>query len=130
MTVKAGSAFFVPSTGGFFNPAGSHLFVALTDPDEKGDFISVSVMTLRGNLDQTCVLEVGDHEFVTRRSCVNYLQANKQYAVQTEKDLTSGNCKPAADVKPELLARMRRGLLASGNTPQFILDYAKKRGIK
>jgi hypothetical protein len=130
MPLKAGSAFFIPSTGGFFNPSAAHLFVCLTGPDAKGNVITVSIMTLRANLDQACVLSVGDHPFIKHKSCANYMKANLLYAPTTEKEIAAGNYKSAVDVDPAVLVKLRKGLLASGNTPDFILAEAKKRGLK
>jgi hypothetical protein len=127
MPLKAGSAFFLASTGGFSNPGGSHLFVCLTDPDDKGDVISVSLMTHRKGLDGACVLAAGEHEFLHRDSCANYMMANKIYAPGTEK---SPLYSAAKDVTTDVLGKLRTGLLVSDNTPDFVVKYAKARGIK
>lgn len=126
MPLKAGDTFFIPSTGGWANPAGSHLFVCLTDPDEKGNVITVAINTFRTGSDSNCVLNPADHKFVTRKSCMAYDKANKMSAKVTENQIAIGHYNTSDAVSPALLSRIRKGLIASDDTPEFIkTDYKK-----
>lgn len=129
MTLKAGSAFFKTGTGGFGNPGGGHLCICLTSPDLKGDILSVTIQTYRPGFDTSCILDVGDHEFIQHKSVAAYARCSKIGAVATQKLIDDGTYTRKADVESAILKKLRDGLKASGDTPPFVLDYAKKRHI-
>lgn len=129
MTLKAGSAFIMTSTGGFSNPGGGHLCVCLTGPCDKGDVITVTIQTYHPGFDTSCVLDVGDHDKIVHKSVAAYARSAKNYAKKMQGLIDGGTYTPQPDVSPEVLAKLRSGLMTSGDTPRFILEYAKKRGL-
>ena len=82
-TVGRGSTFLVPGT--HLNPDKSHLCVVLTSPPADGPplVLYVPIITFHEKYDATCILGVGDHEFIKEKSCVHYATA----AVRTVKHL-------------------------------------------
>jgi len=63
----------------------NHLFIIISDPAMDAERIVVANFTSwRADKDQSCIVEPGEHSFVTRRSCVHYAEdkliALKQYA--------------------------------------------------
>ena len=129
MTLKAGSAFLLTSTGGMMNPAGGHLCVCLTNPCAKGDLLAVTIQTYYPGFDTSCVLDLGDHDFIQHKSVATYSRCIKIYGVMTEKLIDNGTYTKFPDVTPSLLAKLRKGLKASGDTEPYFLAYAKSQGI-
>lgn len=58
-----------------------------------------------------------------------YARSCKIYGVATEKLIADGADSQMADVSIDVLKKLRDGLKASGDTPQYALDYAKLRGM-
>lgn len=129
MPLKAGDTFYKTGTGGFGNPGGGHLCVCLTSPCAKGDILTVTVQTYRPGFDTSCILDVGDHEFLTHKSIATYSHATKVGGTATEKLVADGTYELKAPVNQAILNRLRDGLKASGDTPPFALTYAKARGL-
>ena len=51
----------------------SHLFVVITTPDCEGNVLVVNMTTLKVTTeDRSCVLNAGDHPFVTHPTAINY----------------------------------------------------------
>jgi hypothetical protein len=92
--------------------------------------IAVTIVTYKAGFDKSCLLTIGDHEYITKDSCAFYALAKKIYGKQTEKLIANGTYLPAEPVSMDLLRRLRVGLVTSGDTAPFILEYAAKRGIR
>lgn len=129
MPLKAGDAFYKTGTGGFGNPSGGHLCVCLTSPCDKDNILTVTIQTYRPGFDTSCILDVGDHEFIQHKSIATYSRATKVGATATQALIDNGTYALKACVGPAILKKLREGLKASGDTPPFALDYAKKRGV-
>ncbi len=129
MPLKAGDAFFKSGTGGFRNPGGGHLCVCLTSPCDKDDILTVTIQTYHPGFDTSCILNVGDHESIQHKSIATYARATKVGAKATQALIDNKTYTQKASVSPAILKKLRDGLKASGDTPPFALDYAKKRGI-
>ena len=69
------------------NPGIRHLCIVLNDPppNEPRQVLYVPVITARRKYDPTCVLDVGDHEFIVRKSCVHYARAEVRHVEQLAK---------------------------------------------
>lgn len=105
-----------------------HLWVVLTEPEgQSGCFVAVMLRTAKHFTDRTVVLEDGDHPFVTRPTSVDYSMANYFTASFISDALKSGRCHPQADVAPDLLERIRNGLLSSSHTVHAIREYCRGR---
>lgn len=64
----------IPGTGGRDNPDGAHLHVVLTDTCQGGYNLLVPICSIKPHrkYDRTCLLGVGDHDFLTHPSYVAY----------------------------------------------------------
>lgn len=64
----------IPGTGGRDNPDGAHLHVVLTDTCKSGYNLLVPICSIKPGRqhDRTCLLGVGDHDFLDRPSYVAY----------------------------------------------------------
>jgi hypothetical protein len=50
-----------------------HLFVVISDPSADPDrIVTANFTTWAAHKDQSCIVEVGEHRFITRRSCMYY----------------------------------------------------------
>lgn len=58
------------------DPDRRHLFIVLTEPDDEGLVLVVS-LTSTIDTDQTCIIEVGDHRFVSKTSYIAYYRLEK-----------------------------------------------------
>ena len=124
--MQAGDTFFIPTPD---NPI-RHLWIVLTGPDPNGRAVCVNVTSLGDHIaDTTVVLDMGDHPFLEKRSVVLYAKAalldiRAIEAVLGNPDSRS-KWRQFDPCSPELLERVRRGLLASKHTKRAIKDYCK-----
>lgn len=122
MSVVAGNTFILTRATG----STPHLWIVLTAPaGEPPEVVIVSLTTLRPHSDETVVLHPGDHPFVQHPTCVYFSDARIVAVAQLEKALRQGQAVPRADVSPELLRRIREGLLESPWTVHRIRRYCK-----
>jgi hypothetical protein len=63
--------------------------------------------------DQACVLDVGDHPFLTHRTCVNYPRAREASDADLEQLRQAQRLVMLQAVSPEVLRRIREGAMAS-----------------
>lgn len=88
-------------------------------------FIAVSFTTLKPHKDRTCVVGVGEHPFVQHETCVMYSDARRITREKLVAAFASRSAFPQARLSPELLDRVRAGLLASPFTPHAIVELAR-----
>ena len=120
--MKAGWTYrFAVSQPGF--DANWHLWIILSDPDLfPTEILAVFMTTLRPRMDQTCILEVGDHPFVTHRTTIAYSAAVVWTRDEFEQALADGEILLQDPVDDSLLTRIRFLALASPR-----LNYAHQR---
>lgn len=105
---------------------GKHLWFVLTDPDpETKKVVTVMLVTARSYTDKTVVLQPGVHPFVVVDSNVNYSSANLVPLSRLNSRVASGKAVLYSDMSPDLLRKVRKGLLASTRTPNYVKDYCK-----
>lgn len=106
---------------------GAHLWFILTDPDpETRKVVLVMLVTERAHTDRTVRLDVGDHPFVRHASNVDYGTARYAPVGKLDAALAGGRATLDADLSAPLLARIRRGLLDSGRTPNDVAEYCRR----
>lgn len=118
---RAGRAFIL--AGAAVGPP--HLWFVLTDPDPS-KVVAVRVVTARPHTDKTVVLGAGDHPFIRHESNVDYGSATFLVVSKLQSALEAGRCHPEPDMSPDLLERVRRGLLASPRTIHAIAEYCRE----
>ena len=113
----AGSTVLIPSAGG------DHLHVVISDPSkyEGHDGIRcllVGISTANDDTpyDKTCLLEVGDHEFINRTSYVRYNNAKFLLVESIYNNVESGAFIPKAQVSQETLQKITEGFYQSDRT--------------
>ncbi len=92
----------------------NHLWIVLNEPAGHGDIaLIVNVSTLRPNAETTCILEPGEHPFITRDSYVRYGSARRADAADLAEALRNGLLKPHRATTKAFLEKVRAGAKAS-----------------
>lgn len=99
---------------------GGHLWIVLGEPHD-GRIAVVNLTTHTGNCcDDSCHLDVGDHPFVSRRSCVYYrgaFLADAEYLGKAFDEATFPVRKP---LSAEVLLRVQEGAFQSRFTSKEV----------
>ncbi|QIO10023.1 hypothetical protein [Acinetobacter lanii] len=122
---KAGDTLLVPS-----GPSGNHLFIVLFDPQSPIDIsfgkklhlAQVNFTSVRSgmNYDSTCIVEPGDHSFITHKSYVNYSRLRYEEYEPIKRGVQNGRLLLHEPVTYDLLCRIREGAITSNKTPTFV----------
>ncbi len=116
--VRRGSTLLISGT--HRNPDLFHLCIVLNDPvgADPQQILYVPVITARKKYDKTCILEVGDHEFIVHKSWVHYARAQ----VRTVQQLTNrGSLKEP--LRDDVLERVCAGIFYSPLTPPWVRKF-------
>ncbi len=58
------------------NDSDRHLWVVLSDPArDPSNVLLVNMTTLTGTKEKACILNAGDHPWITHETCINYADA-------------------------------------------------------
>ena len=119
--IRRGSTLLISGT--HHNPNVSHLCIILNDPPGTApqQVLYVPVITAREKYDTTCVLEVGDHEFITHKSCVHYARADVRTVQHLEK---LGSLKEP--LRDDVLERVCGGIFDSPHSRPWIKEFYHK----
>jgi hypothetical protein len=100
-----------------------HLFIVLFDGEKyTHNTIIVPIDTLRSDKqDKTVTLQIGDHEFITDTSFVNYGFARVISLAYVDRLLETGKAKSKPSIGKEILMRVREGVRKSKRTPNDVL---------
>ena len=106
-----------------------HLFIVLLDPEgNTRNTITVPCSTLRSRShDTTCVLNVGEHEFITGPTYVKFGLAEIECLDDIGRRIKEGRAGPKPPVGPDVLARVRQGLLKSPHTRIAVKEWFFQR---
>lgn len=113
--------------GDFFK---DHLCIIINNPfrdpeDGIEKVIVVACCTFDGKQgnDDTCLLDIGDHPFISRRSFVYYRRA-KLAAVQTlREDYANGCFKILEDLQEDIMLRIEEGIRYHEQTSDEVNDF-------
>jgi len=97
-----------------------HLYIIISIVDTKALFVNVT--TKRVNSDASCVLQVGDHDFITRESVINYGDARIAEIDKLKDAIEKQIIKPNKPVTDNLLNKIVKG---ARNSKAFLLGYLK-----
>lgn len=101
-----------------------HLHIVCTDPCGTGLQLIVSVSSWTNNLcDGSCILEVGDHGWLTHKSWVMYRKTTTEKATTLVNGLAKGLFKLERSLAPDVFARVCDGILRSAHTPRMMKKY-------
>lgn len=117
MAVRIGNSFLL-RTGNSTDKSAHHLCVVITDsPDSGGRILYVSLSSIKdyGTYDTSCVFRVGDHDWLTKDSFVDYSVIAQKTPDEVLRQATS----PKTPFSPEQIAKIRFGLLKSHRTGRW-----------
>lgn len=118
-------AFLIP-TGPDLSEDQFHFFVVLTDPAKHDSVLLVNATTLHPNVpyDPACILEVGDHAFIRRRSYILYSKARK-ISLQRLRQLIAAKTilyRPPP-ISPVVFERIAAGVSGGQMSPEYLDFY-------
>ena len=96
-----------------------HCYFVISKVDAEGKVLVVNCSTyrrMRGE-DTTCIIRVGEHDFIKEESYSPYNYAKIMDYSEVQK------LNPVRDVSVELYEKLREGCKMSDYTPQYILSY-------
>ncbi len=102
--MNAGDTLIIPLPGTSYD---SHLWMIISDPTRGEACVLVNFTSWRADKDQACIVEPGDHPYVSKKTCVNYKDAKLCKVSELARLVASENMKKSAPLSPELLARIR-----------------------
>ncbi len=98
-----------------------HLWIVCSNPNANGDVVIVNLTKLHaGTIDDTCVLQRGDHPFVSTDTAVRYQSADVKPVRELEAKIQKGDCKHHQPASDQLMTRIREGAVASDYTPNRV----------
>ena len=108
----------------------NHLFIIISDPSADPNRIVTANFTSWGpDTDQSCVVEVGEHRFVKRRSCVYYGESRLITLAQYDRFLAASLLAPHDPVTGALLDRILRGAAVSPHLPLGNRQILAEQGL-
>lgn len=117
--MNAGDTFIIDEPGTSLD---SHLWIAISDPAANPEeVVLVNFTKYRADKDQACIVECGDHPFVSRKTCVEYRGAKTASARELQTLLDSGAISSHKPASPGLLARIRAGVPRSRMRNEHVL---------
>ena len=119
--LRRGSTLLISGTHQIANV--SNLCIILNDPPGTApqQFLYVPVITAREKCDTTCVLEVGDHEFISHKSCVHYAMADVRTVQQLKK---RGSLREP--LRDDVLERVCGGIFDSPHSRPWVKEFFLK----
>ena len=121
---KSGDCFEMPKRGSDT----PHLWILLTNPDERGLAVMVNITTKRPNSDCAVILKKGDHPYITHPSVVFYADAQitDTSLIESAIDTEHPQVIPCNSCSPEILRRIQQGLIISDFTPAKVIQFFRK----
>lgn len=99
-----------------------HLHIVVS-PIIDGKVLLVNVTSKKFSSDDTCVLTIGDHEFIHHDSVISYADAIAVDISKIQEAISMNVFKPHKPVSEGLLARIQAGALISDAFPGNLLKY-------
>lgn len=107
-----------------------HLWIVLSDPAKNSECILlVSVTTWRADKDSSCLIQRGEHPFVTRDSCSYYEDARAVKLAQLYPRKDAGLLKMRAPLSEALLVRVRYGAGVTSNLKMRYVQLLDDQGL-
>lgn len=123
-TLNTGDTLLVANPGGSYD---SHLWIVLSKPElDQEHILLVNFTGWRPDKDQACILDKGDHPYLTKKTCVNYADSKIVTAEHIGKLVRSRDLTKHIPVALALLERIREGAMRSKFMPldhgQLLID--------
>lgn len=97
-----------------------HLHIVITEPDETGWLVLVSVTTRRAKSDTMVCLDAGDHPFITHPSVITYAYSEIITVTKLTEMIANGDATPKKRASDALVARAQRGMLETDRAPREV----------
>jgi hypothetical protein len=120
---------FLAKTGSPSDSSKEHLYVVLTEPVDTSKrkdcivWVSLSSVKEKRYHDKTCILEVGDHSFITKRTWVKYQQSAIITVDEIRRNFNKGILLENDPLKEQVLSRIVEGLSVSDDTPMRVAEF-------
>lgn len=118
--MKAGDAFHLPDY------AGGHINFVL-EVFADGSVITCNFTDYANHSDKTCVIEIGEHPNITKKSVVNFRKADHCEAGEPMEALIRLIQSYKQPLSPALLARIRQAALNSPHTSDKIKEALRSK---
>ncbi len=105
------------------NPNIMHLQIVCNDTCALGLNLLVPVSSFYDGCDNTCILDVGDHENIAHLSYAFYAKAQIFKATQIERGLEINFLIPRPNLVEAVLQRIEQGICLSPDTPLNVKKY-------
>jgi len=108
-----------------------HLWVIISDPliDVADPVVIVRLTTNRRGRDRTCVLQPGDHPFITHETVVDYEEALETSNPCLDGFVGHGHAFLQEPATPEVLSRIRQGAAVSPRIPEGCKEILIRQGL-
>ena len=91
-----------------------HTWVVISDPKiDANRVLIVNFTSWDTHEDQACILDVGDHPFITHRTCVNFPRARVASNADLDRLRVAGRIAMLSPLSVDLLKRLREGAMDS-----------------
>ncbi len=100
-----------------------HLHIVCSDTCPLGGNLIVPVSSFYDGCDNTCELDVGDHEFIRHLSFVFYAKSKVVPAARIDDLVAQNQITLKPDVSDEVFQRVLRGICLSRDTPPKVKEY-------
>ncbi len=114
---------FLLQSGTPTQPEMKHLHIVCNDTCPLGGNLIVPVSSFYDGCDNTCELDVGDHEFIRHLSFVFYARSKVVEAAQIDALVEQKMITPKPDVSEAVFQRVLHGICASPDTPPKVKKY-------
>ena len=122
MAFETGSAFR-------FHVPGAHVWTIISDTQQStSEVLMVSVTTLRGTKDDSCILRPGDHSCVAHDSCVMYRKAMIVSVAELESALAH-EIIHEEPFGPDVVARMGEGAQETDQLSNRARQLLRQQGL-
>lgn len=95
-----------------------HLFFCLCDPNPECILVSISGLTKKS--EQTCILQIGEHPYIIKESCVFYRRPRQETDESISRLIAAGNCMPKDRASNELIEKICKGAHESDFAPNWL----------
>lgn len=107
----------------FSGIADIHVWMIVSDPQrDPARVLMVSFTTWQPHLDQACIVEVGEHPFITGRTVINFSRARLTTNDVLDQLAAAGRFQPLAPLSPALLRKIRNAAMDLSTLPLELAD--------
>jgi hypothetical protein len=84
--------------------------MVISDPAAAERCVIVNFTSWRADKDRACVLEVGEHPYISKRTCVNFRDAKKLRTCDLDDLVASRKLQLSVPLSPAVLAKIRKAV--------------------